>query len=370
MNTSAATVRLELGARSYHIHVDAGSLGRLGQYCRGAGLTGKAALVSSPPVRARFGETAAASLRDSGFEVIPFSLPDGEAAKSLAHAGTLLESLAEAGMERSDPVIALGGGTIGDTAGFVAATYLRGVPLVHVPTTLLAQVDSAIGGKTGVNLEQGKNLVGAIWQPRLVLCDPTLLSSLPVRDVASGLAEVVKYGLIAQPSIISDVASSLQSLLSVSPLVPADLVCRCVQIKSEVVSADERESGRRRVLNFGHTFGHALEAATEYGRLLHGEAVALGMLVAMELSVELAGISRDDLDPARSLLDRMFGALSFPDVGFDTLAAVMARDKKVVQGNMIWVLLSKPGRPVLVEVKSMSAVARAFETAKNLWSSP
>lgn len=369
MNEPMSPVRLELGDRSYDIHIGKGLIGRLGRYCSDEGLVGKAALVSSAPVSAMYGETARRALCEAGFEVVTFELPDGEAAKSFSHVETLVASFSEAGMERSDVVIALGGGTIGDSAGFAAATYLRGVPLVQVPTTLLGQVDSAIGGKTGVNLEQGKNLAGAIWQPRLVLCDTDLLSSLPVRDVASGLAEVIKYGLIAQPEIIDDVAASIQSVLQTPPVVSAELVSRCVKIKADIVSGDEREGDRRRVLNFGHTLGHALEAVTDYDLLLHGEAVALGMMVAMELSIELSGISRKDLEPARALIRQTFQGLSYPDVEFSRLAAAMNRDKKVAQGKMVWVLLQGLGRPVCTEVGSMDAVSDALEAAKTAWSS-
>lgn len=369
MNKIESTVRLGLGARSYDIHIGKGLLDHLGHQCKDAGLAGKVALVSSPPVNDLYGKTAHRSLLEAGFDVHTFLLPDGEAAKSLSQVETLVSGFADAGMERTDVVIALGGGTIGDTAGFAAASYLRGVSLVQVPTTLLAQVDSAIGGKTGVNLEQGKNLVGAIWQPRFVLCDTDLLRSLPIRDVASGLAEVIKYGLISDPSIIDDVAESLQSVLSTPPEVAARLVGRCVQIKSDIVSGDEREGDLRRVLNFGHTFGHALETVTDYGRYLHGEAVALGMMVAMEVSTRVAGIADGDLDPARSLLKQTFPKLSYPYMEFERLAEAMTRDKKVAKGKSIWVLLKGVGQPVCTEVDSLDVVAGAFEAAKEKWAS-
>jgi 3-dehydroquinate synthase len=243
------------------------------------------------------------------------------------------------------------------------------VPLVDVPTTLLAQVDSAIGGKTGVNLEAGKNLVGAFWQPRLVVCDTQFLASLPPEQIRSGLAEVVKYGCIGRPELLHTVRDNLHDLQSDPPRVAPQLVADCVAIKAGVVSEDERESDRRRILNFGHTYGHAVEAATDYRTVSHGEAVALGMLVALELSHARLGLSRSDCDTVYELLRMIFPALSFPRLDFERLTELFSRDKKVRDGESIWVLLQELGRPVMTAVSDPAEIEAAARAAQRRWHS-
>jgi 3-dehydroquinate synthase len=361
------TIEVATGPQPYPVYVDDGVLARLGALCTDAGLSPRATLITSEPLWHLYGEKAQASLHTYGFETRRILIPDGEAAKNLSEVALIYQALAEAHHERGDPVIALGGGTVGDVAGFAAATYLRGVPVVQVPTTLLAQVDSAIGGKTGVNLKAGKNLVGAFWQPRLVVCDTHLIASLPRRQVASGLAEVVKYACISHPVLLDMVGESLTQLLHEPPRVDPELVALCVKAKADVVAVDEREADRRRMLNFGHTFGHALEATLGYDRLLHGEAVALGMLVALELSVKFTGLAEPTAERITSLLRQIFKGLDFPDVPFVRVSEAMTRDKKVQGGRSIWVLLKALGDPVLHYVADTAAVERAVAAAQTRW---
>jgi len=361
------TISVAVASQAYPVYVDDGILARLGAFCTDSGLSPRATLVTSEPLWHLYGEKAQASLHNYGFEVRRILIPDGEQAKNLSEVALIYQALADARHERGDPVIALGGGTVGDVAGFAAATYLRGVPVVQVPTTLLAQVDSAIGGKTGVNLKHGKNLVGAFWQPRLVVCDTHLCASLPRRQVASGLAEVVKYGCISRPALLEMVGERLTQLLNEPVRVDPDMVALSVAAKAEVVAADEREADRRRMLNFGHTFGHALEATLGYEKLLHGEAVALGMLVALELSLKYTGLAEPTAERVTALLRQIFKGLDFPDVPFVRVTETMARDKKVQAGRAIWVLLRALGDPVLHYVSDAGAVEQAVAAAQTRW---
>jgi 3-dehydroquinate synthase len=363
------TIQVDLIDRSYPVHVGAGLLSDLGSLCASAGFEGKATIITGEPLWPTHGEKARSSLKAAGFEVNRVLLPDGEKAKTLTQIAVLYDALADAQHERTRPIIALGGGTVGDAAGFAAATYLRGVPLVQVPTTLLSQVDSAIGGKTGVNLKLGKNLVGAFWQPRLVLCDTDVLTTLPPRAIASGLAEVVKYGCIAAPDLLGEVASDLPGLFHRPVRIRPEMIARCVQIKALIVSEDEREGDRRRILNFGHTYAHAVESASGFESIMHGEAVALGMLVALELSVESAGLAAAQTDRVYGLLKRIFPKLKFPEVPFHKLGALMSIDKKVARGRSIWVLLKSLGVPVMQEISSLDEAAQAAASAQARWAS-
>jgi 3-dehydroquinate synthase len=315
----------------------------------------------------RHGAQLVAGLRSAGLVVHPILVGDGEALKSLGRIIPIYARLARSGLERGEAVIAFGGGSVGDTAGFVAATYLRGVPLVQIPSTLLAQVDSAIGGKTGVNLPQGKNLVGAIWQPRLVVCDTSLLATLPPRQIASGLAEVVKYGCIARPDLLERTERRLSRLLGRPSHIAATLVADCVSIKAKIVSHDERESDLRRILNFGHTWGHALERTAGPTTLTHGEAVALGMLVALELSVRREKLTRREADEVGALLKRIFPRLTFPDIPYAKLEGFLARDKKVARGLQVWILLRRLGAPVVRDGVPRDAIHEAVLVAAERW---
>jgi 3-dehydroquinate synthase len=285
------------------------------------------------------------SLAQTGREVNLMAVSGGEGLKTWASAGRLLTRLTGAGIRRHDCVIALGGGTVGDLAGFVAATHLRGVAWINVPTTLLAMVDSAIGGKTGVNLARGKNLAGVIWQPRAVISDPLLLASQPARSYRSAFAEIVKYSMIREDGLGSLLDHHLDRLLFREADVVTEAVRACCEIKADIVAADERDLGVRAILNYGHTIGHALEAATGFGDTVdHGEAVAVGMRVAGQLSVNELGCPDEDIAWQDTMLHRC-GLGTAPPVDADRIVRNIAFDKKTVGDSVGWVLLEARGRP-------------------------
>jgi 3-dehydroquinate synthase len=360
------TVNVRLGKRSYSVHVLAGGLSRLGTLVAAHYESRRAALITSPRVFRLHGKAAQRALQSAGYQLETIVVPDGERAKTPARVTDLHNRLASARLERSDPLVVLAGGTLGDLAGFAAATYLRGVPLVHVPTTLMAQVDSATGGKTGVNLSHGKNLVGAIWQPGLVLCDPRVLATLPPRQFRAGLAEVVKYGCIARPTLLGRLEREIAKKGSVGEQELSRWIVESVRIKSDIVSRDEREQDLRRILNFGHTFGHALENATGYARLLHGEAVALGMVVALQLSERCCGLDPRFSARVTPLLQSCFPRLRFPEVSWRNLERALGADKKTRAGRAVWVLLERPGRTVF-HTPTGAAIRQSIEQAHQAW---
>ena len=277
----------------------------------------------------------------------PILIPDGERFKTLATVARIYDALVRARADRGVGVVAIGGGVVGDVAGFAAATFLRGLPVAQVPTTLLAQVDSAIGGKTGVNHPAGKNLIGAFHQPAAVVVDPEVLSTLPRREFRAGLYEVVKCGVIASRSLFEQVSSGLPSLFARDITVLLPTIAESCQIKATVVSEDERESGRRRILNFGHTAGHALEAVTKYRRFRHGEAVGFGMLAAAELACSRGTMSSDDRDTLRALIAAMGPLPAVADLDASQVVEAVARDKKVIEGRLHYVLPVTIGETVI-----------------------
>jgi 3-dehydroquinate synthase len=268
----------------------------------------------------------------------PILLPDGERFKQLPTVGRIYDALIRAGADRATTIIAVGGGVIGDIAGFAAATYLRGVPVVQVPTTLLAQVDSAIGGKVGVNHAAGKNLIGAYHQPSAVVVDPDVLASLPRREFRSGLYEVVKYGVIASRPLFDRLQAQMKQLFARDATVLVPVITECCRIKGSVVEQDERESGPRRALNFGHTLGHALEAITKYRRFRHGEAIGYGMLAAANLAVSRGTLPASDRDALAALIAQMGPLPSVSDLSAREAVEAIGRDKKVIAGNLHFVL--------------------------------
>jgi 3-dehydroquinate synthase len=338
-----AVVRVELPQRAYDVRIEPGSLDRLGEHVRSVAARGRCALFADAALAGSWGARAAAALASSGFDVVRAELPSGETHKTLAEVARLYDVLLDAGLERRSPVIALGGGVTGDTVGFAAATYLRGVPLVQCPTTLLAMVDSSIGGKVGVNVAQGKNLIGAFHQPALVLIDPLVLRTLPARELRCGLAECIKHGVIRDPDLFEFIAAELGAIRALEPAVLVELVARNVAIKAAVVMQDETELGVRADLNFGHTFAHAIEASAGYGEILHGEAVGLGMVAASELAARLSLCAAELPRRIRELV----GAAGLPTSarlpGDADLLAAMLHDKKVAAGRIRFVLPERLG---------------------------
>ena len=339
-------VHVSLGHRSYVIKVGGGLLSRLGAECAALKFGQRCAVITDANVGRKFAKAALKSLAASGFEPVLITVPAGEKSKRLAVVEKCYDQLAAHRLERKSFIVALGGGVVGDLTGFVAATYLRGLPFVQVPTTLLAQVDSSVGGKTGVNLAAGKNLVGAFYQPRLVLCDLDTLATLPRREYVSGLAEVIKYGVIYDAVLFAQLERNLPRLLQRDPATLAAVVARCCEIKAAVVGRDETEGGLRAILNFGHTIGHAIENSSGYGKFLHGEAISIGQVAAAKLSHEILGLPSDDA----ARIEKLFARAGLPvklklnRAQRPKLFAAMQLDKKVSNGEIKFVLAQKLGR--------------------------
>jgi 3-dehydroquinate synthase len=351
-------VVVALGARAYPIVIGAGVLAELGPRMAALGLGGRVGLVTSPRVGALYAEPALASLRGAGLEPVVAEIPDGEEHKNAASLALVHDRLLEAGVERRSAVVGLGGGVVTDLAGFAAATLLRGVPSVQVPTTLLAQVDAAVGGKTGINHARGKNLIGAFHQPRLVVADVATLASLPRRELVAGLAEVIKYGVILDPALFGRLEGELDALLGGDPELLVPVVAACCRLKAAVVADDEREErGGRAVLNFGHTVGHAVEALTGYRRFLHGEAVAIGMVAAARVSRALGRCDDATVERIEALLTRAGLPTGMP-AGLDAaaLARTMQGDKKSREGRIRFVCVTEIGRTEFVELTGREIV--------------
>ena len=338
------TLTVELGERSYPIHIGGGVLRDAGRLLAPVLPAARTVIVSNPVVAAHWLGPLRERLVASGIAAESVLVPDGEAHKSWQVANDVVTRLLELRADRSTTIVALGGGVVGDIAGFAAAIYQRGVPFVQVPTTLLAQVDSSVGGKTGVNHPLGKNMIGAFYQPRAVLIDIDCLSTLPAREVAAGLAEVVKYGAIRSRDFFEWIEANLEALVAREPVALTHAIGESCRIKAEIVAADERESGQRALLNFGHTFGHAIEAAAGYGEWLHGEAVAAGMVLAAELSRRVTGLAPDEVPRIARLLERARLPIAPPPIPAARWVELMARDKKVAGGAMRFVLLEALGR--------------------------
>lgn len=352
------SVRVELAGgsapdRSYDIVVGQGLLAGVGARLAACNAT-RAVVVTDVAVAASHGQKVLESLQAAGLEVLPLEVASGEASKSSSEATRLWAALAEAAIDRKTHVVAVGGGVIGDLAGFVAATYVRGLAVWHVPTTLVAQVDSAIGGKTGINLPTGKNLVGCFWQPRGVISDIDTLATLPEREFLSGLAEVVKYGMIRDEPFFCWLEEHAAEIVAAEPAALHQIILTSSRHKAEVVSQDEHETtGLRAILNYGHTFAHAFENATGYGHFLHGEAVSLGMVAAARLACRLGRIDQELVDRQ----DRLLTSLGLPiDVAATTrdlptadLLAIMRRDKKSIGGKLRFVLPTRLGHVELVD---------------------
>ena len=340
----------------YLVEVTPGLLGHLGDALARHGIRSRVIVCSTPTVWRVVAPQLPPPLRISD----PILLPDGERYKGLSAVSRTYDALVRAGADRGTTVVAIGGGVLGDTAGFAAATFLRGLPLVHVPTTLLAQVDSAIGGKVGVNHALGKNLIGAFHPPRAVLVDPDVLATLPRREFRAGLYEVVKYAVIASRPLFDLLAGRLREVFARTPDVLVPVIAECCGIKARVVTADERETGLRRILNFGHTIGHAIEAVTRYRRFRHGEAVALGMVAAAHLAARRGTLPATDRDALASLITAMGPLPPAADLNGGDLLDAIRRDKKVVDGQLHFVLPDAIGAVTVVPDVTEGELARAL----------
>lgn len=347
-------VPVSLGNRSYNIVIQEGLLQQTGDCLRQAGLSDRVGVVTNPGIGKLYGRALVQSLKAARFRPTLIMIPEGEQAKSLKWASRILDELATRRFERNDVLLALGGGVIGDITGFAASIYLRGMPFVQIATTLIAQVDSSVGGKTGVNHPLGKNLIGTFYQPRLVLMDTATLRTLPKREWIAGLAEVIKYGMIADRSFFEYLERHIDAILRMEPEPVQFLVKRCCEIKASVVAADEREAGLRRILNYGHTIGHALESLGKYKKLIHGEAVGIGMVQEAAISHNLEYCSREVVDRQRALIRRAGLPDRLPALKISDLWEAMQHDKKVVKGQIHCVLPREIGQ---VEVLPIARAA-------------
>jgi len=337
-------IRVALGDRSYDIVIEAGCTARVGSALAQLRFGRKGVVISDDNVRRLYGSIVADSLAKSGFDVKVLTIPAGEENKTLDTVARLYHEMLSFSLDRKSFVVALGGGLVGDVAGFAAATYMRGIPFVQVPTTLLAQVDASVGGKVGVNLPEGKNLVGAFHQPSLVLIDPTVLNTLPERELRAGFAEVIKYGVIRDADFFSFLEGSYRDILSLEPSAIDKTVAISCRIKADVVAADEREeSGLRAILNFGHTVAHSIEALTDYETYRHGEAVSIGMACAADISSRLGYLSDSDADRIITLLQNAGLPVTSSSLDAQQIVKRMRYDKKAIGDKIRFVLARKIG---------------------------
>ena len=357
------TLRMELGDRSYPIHIGAGLLARADLITEQLRKK-RVAIVTNSTVAPLYLAPLQRALESRGVEVVPITLPDGEVHKNWETLNRIFDALLEHRCERGTTLIALGGGVVGDLAGFAAAAFLRGVPYIQVPTTLLAQVDSSVGGKTAINHPLGKNMVGAFYQPRAVIADIDTLATLPPRELAAGLAEVVKYGLIRDPLLFEWLEKNMARLVKREAEPLAYAIERSCAIKAEIVALDEREDGVRALLNLGHTFGHAIEAGMGYGAWLHGEAVAAGMVLAARLSQRLGLIAAQDVSRVSALLAGAGLPVTAPGFGLERYLELMGHDKKVEGGRIRFVLLKHIGKAFISDEVPHAALGDVLGSAQ------
>ena len=342
------TLRVELGENSYSIIVGSGLLNRVAELLTPHIKSNKVLIVSDAFVKARYMPVVRQSLTDAGLDVHAIEIPVGEESKSLAQFSRIQDSLVAHQLDRGSTLIALGGGVIGDLAGFAAAVYMRGISYVQIPTTLQAQVDASVGGKTAINHPKGKNLIGAFHQPKLVIIDVNTLKTLPQRDIRAGLIEVIKMGVIRDEPLFKMVEDNLDTILNTEDATLIEMISSGCVNKAEIVAKDEKESRLRMVLNYGHTFGHALEALTHYNRYRHGEAVSIGMNCAAQLAVNLRMFSEIDFQRQRALLKRVKLPLTFPpDLTPEVLCDAMYLDKKTLGGKLRLILPTRIGEVVI-----------------------
>jgi len=340
---AAHTVTVATGESRYDILIGAGLFADAPAW-QGLPKAAQAVIVTNPAIDALHGDALRRALMPHYRRVSTLALPDGEAHKDWLTLNSIFDHLLARGCDRKTVLFALGGGVVGDMTGFAAASYMRGVPFVQVPTTLLAQVDSSVGGKTAINHPLGKNMIGAFYQPQRVLCDLDTLATLPARELSAGLAEIIKYGPIADAGFLDWIEAELDALLARDPAALAHAIRRSCEIKAAVVGADERESGLRAILNFGHTFGHAIEAGLGYGEWLHGEAVGCGMVMAAELSAQLGLVPAAFVERLRRIIERAGLPVRGPALGVERYLELMRHDKKAEAGEIRFVVIEAVGR--------------------------
>ena len=352
-------VQVGLDSNSYHILIGSGLLMQTAYRLKENGFAGKLVIITNPVVEKLYGDILKQSLAQEGFEVAVLSVADGEEQKALEVAGRLYNELTGLYAERATPILALGGGVIGDLAGFVAATYMRGVPLIQIPTTLLAQVDSSIGGKVAVNHGQLKNTIGVFYQPRLVVSDVGTLRTLPAGEFTNGLAEVIKYGVIGDKEFFAYLERNLDRIKSLDEKVLEEIVDRSSRIKAGIVEKDEQDLGLRHILNYGHTVGHALESVSDF-RLGHGGAIALGMLAAAKISNKMGLLDKNELISLKGIIRRAGLTTELPDLEVARIIQAIKHDKKMLRGKIRFILPRALGDVFITDEVSLSLVERVL----------
>lgn len=352
-------VKVNLDSNSYEIRVGAGLLTQTGHWLKEKGISGKLVIVTDPTVNRLYGEALKQRLTKDSFNITTLLVPEGEEQKSLETAGRLYQELTNCYAERLTPILALGGGVIGDLAGFVAATYSRGVPLIQVPTTLLAQVDSSIGGKVAVDHGHLKNKIGAFYQPRLVIADTDTLKTLPARELANGLAEVIKSAAIRNKEFFAYLENNLDRIKSLDDETLEEIVFQSAKIKAEVVEKDEKDLGLRSILNYGHTIGHAVESTSDF-KLAHGQAVAIGMLAAARISNRMRLLDKNEMARLKSVIEKAGLPAELPDLKIEEIMKAMRYDKKVLRDKIRFVLLKAIGDVFITDEVDPSLVEQVL----------
>ncbi len=353
-------LRIDLADRSYDILIGRNLLPRLGDHLSHLPSARRALIVTNPAVKKLYGEVVSEGLQTAGLAVKCAEIPEGEKHKTLQDAQTVYDHLIENQYDRNTLLVALGGGVIGDLTGFIAATFLRGVPYIQLPTTLLSQVDSSVGGKTAVNHPRGKNLIGAFYQPRLVAIDLDTLSSLPADEFRAGMAEIIKYGVIEDPKLFAFLEKNSEKILAQDTQCLERIIETSCAIKAKVVERDERESNYRMVLNFGHTIGHAVEALTAYSQFKHGEAIAIGMVYAAKLSCQLGKCSKETVTRIEALVERYGLPSRLPDFPSGKYIETMYRDKKAHDKNIRFILVKDIGTVEIVDRVAESDIQKVL----------
>jgi len=352
-------ISVRLGINGYEILVGSGLLAQAGEQLKKAGFSDKLVIITDPTVRSHYGRAIEQSLAGSGFKVTVLAVPEGEEQKSLETAGRLYHELTDLYAERTTPILALGGGVIGDLAGFVAATYYRGVPLVQIPTTLLAQVDSSIGGKVAVDHGQLKNKIGAFYQPRLVIADIAVLRTLPAGELANGLAEVIKSAAIRDKEVFAFLEKNIDRVKSLDEGVLEEVVFQTAKIKAEIVEKDERDSGLRNILNYGHTIGHAIESVSDF-HVGHGRAVAIGMLAAARISNVMGILDEGEIIKLKRVIERAGLPTEMPNLKMEDITQAVKHDKKVLRDKVRFILLKSIGSAFITDEVSPSLVEQVL----------
>ena len=352
-------VKVALGIKSYQVYIGSGLLAQAGRWLSENEFSGKLVIITDTTVNKLYGEALSQRLTEDGFNVSTLLVPGGEEQKSLETAGRLYHELTSSHAERTTPILALGGGVIGDLAGFVAATYLRGVPLVQIPTTLLAQVDSSVGGKVAVDHGQLKNMIGAFYQPRLVIADTDTLKTLPAAELANGLAEVIKSAAIRDEEFFAFLEGNLERIKALDEKALEESVFQSVRIKAEVVEKDELDSGLRNILNYGHTIGHAIESVSDF-KMKHGEAVAIGMLAAARISNKMGMLDENEVVRLKKVIEGASLPTEMPDLKVAEIMQAMRHDKKVRQDKVRFVLLKSIGNTLITDEVSPSLVEQVL----------